>query len=340
MGNPLADEAQAFFTEVQAKREEGLNEVHRAKVERSWNRAKRVVKSGDRKAEKALKVFLEAYAEHERGNHLAETAQAFYEEAKLARESKLKAKHLAKVKREWIKLKPILKAKGKNADQAIKLFIKSYAKHPLGNPLAETAQEALESNAKGEDVSGVSVSSVKADIKWVRIPAGHFKMGSNENSYEQPIHSVKVQAFLMSETEVTVAQYRKCVRAGHCTEPDTCDYGSPIWTSKPGSKEDHPINCVDCGQAQAFAVWAGGDLPTEAQWEYAARGGNNYEYVGSDNADKVAWYGGNSGGSTHSVKTKKPNGYGLYDMSGNVYEWTLDEWHGDYDGAPSRAEKP
>ncbi len=335
LGNPLADEAQAFFNEAQAKREQSLSEAHLAKVERSWAKAKRVVKRGDRKAEKALKAFLEAYADHERGNPLAEAAQVFYDEAKQARDEKLKAKHLAKVKQEWSKLKPILKAKGKPADKAIKLFIKRYAKHPLGNPLADTAQEALEANARGEDASSVSVGSGKAGIKWIKIPRGRFKMGSREDSSEQPIHTVRVKAFLMSETEVTVAQYRKCVEAGVCTEPST---GSSRCTWDKSGKDNHPINCVDWGQARTFAVWAGGDLPTEAQWEYAAKGGQDYKYAGSNDAGEVAWYAGNSGESTHQVKTKKSNGYGLYDMSGNVWEWTLDEWHDSYKGAPSSAE--
>ena len=199
----------------------------------------------------------------------------------------------------------------------------------------ERAEQArLEAAAKAEQAH----AELDKLLTFIKIPAGTFQMGSTESSDEQPIHTVSVKAFLMSETEVTVAQYRKCVEAGVCTEPDTCNWGNPIWTSKPSAKENHPINCVDWGQARTFAVWAGGDLPTEAQWEYAARGGKNYKYAGSNDADAVAWYSSNSGGSTHQVKTKKPNGYGLYDMSGNVWEWALDEWHGSYKGAPSSAE--
>jgi sulfatase modifying factor 1 len=70
-------------------------------------------------------------------------------------------------------------------------------------------------------------------------------------------------------------------------------------------------------------------LPTEAEWEYSARGGESFKYAGSSNVDEVAWYGGNSGRETHPVGQRKPNGFGLYDMSGNVWEWVWD-WYGAY----------
>ena len=83
---------------------------------------------------------------------------------------------------------------------------------------------------------------------------------------------------------------------------------------------------MDWNQARQFARWVDGDLPTEKQWEFAAKGGENYEYAGSNNLNEVGWYDANSNESTHPVDQKKANGYGLYDMSGNVWEWTLSKY--------------
>ncbi|MBM4290192.1 MAG: formylglycine-generating enzyme family protein [Deltaproteobacteria bacterium] len=195
---------------------------------------------------------------------------------------------------------------------------------------AERARREAAERARREAAERAERERQEAEsIQWVRIPAGSFQMGSQDgDSDEKPIHTVTLRAFLMSKTEVTVGQYRKCVEAGVCSEPSS-------WSSNPGSKENHPVTGVDWGQARTFAKWVGADLPTEAEWEYAARGGQSFTYAGSNSPDDVAWYSSNSGGGTKPVGTKRANGYGLQDMSGNVWEWVLDEYKNDYSNAPS-----
>ena len=174
-------------------------------------------------------------------------------------------------------------------------------------------------------------------VTWISIPQGSYLMGSSDVTDEQPVHEVSVQGFELSEAEITVGQYRECVELDRCTPPSA---GSGCtWSATPTGKENYPVNCIDWSQARTFAVWLGGDLPTEAQWEYAARGDEAYEYAGSNQADDVAWYVENSD-ETNPVKSKRANAFGLYDMSGNVREWTLDEWHESYEGAPTSAEQP
>jgi len=154
-------------------------------------------------------------------------------------------------------------------------------------------------------------------------------MGS-EDGYpnELPIRTVTLSDFEMSKMEVTVRDYRACVEAGACSEPSTMTGDYCTWSSSPESKENHPINCVDWGQARTFAKWVGADLPTEAEWEYAARGGQPFEYAGSDNPNDVAWV----DVKTNPVGAKQANGYGLYDMSGNVWEWVGDRFVPDLPG--------
>jgi formylglycine-generating enzyme required for sulfatase activity len=136
--------------------------------------------------------------------------------------------------------------------------------------------------------------------------------------------------FYIGETEVTQKQWR-AVMGNNPSSFKDCD--------------DCPVERVSWNDIQDFlsklnARSGSGRyrLPTEAEWEYAARGGaysRNYAYVGSNDADRVAWYDKNSGSKTHPVKGKDRNELGLYDMSGNVREWCADCWHGTYEGHPT-----
>jgi formylglycine-generating enzyme len=206
---------------------------------------------------------------------------------------------------------------------------------------AKEAKAEAERKAKEEERKAKCIADGRC-VDFIKIPGGSFKMGSNDGmNREKPVHRVHVKSFYMSKTEVTVGQYRACVQAGVCSTDglNESDWGiSKECNWNKSGKDNHPINCVDWNQARAFAKWAGGDLPSEAQWEYAARGGegNRYKYAGSNDVDEVAWFTKNTNDSgTRPVGQKKKNGYGLFDLSGNVWEWTLDKWHDNYDGAPT-----
>jgi len=179
-------------------------------------------------------------------------------------------------------------------------------------------------------------------IEWVRIPGGSFNMGSEDgDSDEMPVHIVMVPTFEMGKTQVTVDQYRACVEAGACTAPSTSEWCN--WGQSDRGK--HPINCVDWNQAQAFATWAGGRLPSEAEWEYAARsGGGDCKYPWGDEdatCERAVMNDGSGYGcgrdSTWPVcsKLKGNTTHGLCDMAGNVWEWVQDWYHDSYNGAPT-----
>ena len=194
----------------------------------------------------------------------------------------------------------------------------------------------------------------RSGLYFIKIPSGSFNMGSNDGDpYEKPVHRVSVSAFELSESEVTVGQYRKCVSAGVCTNPDTgddCNWGK-------SGREDHPINCVDWGQARTFARWAGGDLPTEAEWEYAAKAGTQtLRFWGDDPFDgcayantfdlsaepvyPLAWEAAQCKDGypdLSPVGAFGPNAFGLHDMIGNVWEWIEDCSSRSYIGRPKDA---
>ena len=157
----------------------------------------------------------------------------------------------------------------------------------------------------------------------VLIPAGEFRMGSNApeaQNNERPVHTVYVDAFYMDKYEVTVRQYKQFLRAtGHRALPN--------WVPEYFPTDRHPVVGVSWHDAMAYAAWAGKRLPTEAEWEKAARGGvsgQKYPWGNAIDPSKANYFGWNGG--TTPVGQYAPNGYGLYDMAGNVSEWCLDEY--------------
>ena len=187
-------------------------------------------------------------------------------------------------------------------------------------------------------------------VEKVSIAGGTFSMGSNsDGATDLAIRSVTLSDFSISKYEITNAQYATFMndiganRDGSFSGVEYLDMGGQI-SHRDGrfiaksSKENYPVIRVTWFGAKAYAEHYGGRLPTEAEWEFAARGGNmsgGYTYSGSNTIGDVAWYTTNSGGTTHSIGTKWGNELGLHDMSGNVWEW-INDWYGvNYSTSPS-----
>ncbi|MDD7095950.1 MAG: formylglycine-generating enzyme family protein [Sodaliphilus sp.] len=165
-------------------------------------------------------------------------------------------------------------------------------------------------------------------FEMVRVEGGTFRMGATSEQgsdvwdNEKPVHSVTLSGYYIGKTEVTQALWK-----------------AVMGINPSRFKGDYlPVENVSWDDCQEFIrklnsmTGQNFRLPTEAEWEFACRGGNNsrgYKYSGSNNLGSVAWYDGNSGNKTHPVGTKAPNELGIYDMSGNVWEWCAD-WYGDY----------
>ena len=171
------------------------------------------------------------------------------------------------------------------------------------------------------------VTMGKDGAPMVLIPAGEFQMGSDMGEDDElPIHTVYIDAFYMDVFEVTNAQYGKFMKE--------TGYKAPrYWEDQSLNKPDQPVVGVVWDDAIAYCKWAGKRLPTEAEWEKAARGGLvGKSYPWGDESDIISMEesGGVTSAGTYPVGSIKPNNYGLYDMDGNAWEWCLDWYNEEY----------
>ena len=187
----------------------------------------------------------------------------------------------------------------------------------------ETSTAIIPTDTLSDLAIGSSMLSEKDSMVLLYVPAGEFIMGSEDgDGDESPVHSIYLDAYWIDQTEVTNEQYRLCVEAGVCDEPTSYYFGKDNYTN-------HPVVFVGWDDANDYCTWAGRRLPTEAEWEKAARGTDSrtYPWGNESPSSNLLNYNRNVDGTT--PVGSYPAGaspYGALDMGGNVWEWVGD-WY-------------
>lgn len=226
---------------------------------------------------------------------------------------------------------------------------------------AEEAEIAIKTpvTSKYQKNKQESLNKLTGGIDLVYVRGGSFEMGSEKGeSDEKPMHTITLSNYFIGKYEVTVGQFRKFIAAtGYKTSADI-NGGSYLWNGsqwklqpginweydalgfkRPETEENHPVIHVSWTDALEYTKWLSSvtgkafRLPTEAEWEFAARGGmssNGYTFAGSNDINQVAWSLDNKSNQTFPVGKKQPNELGIYDMTGNVWEWCNDWYDADY----------
>ncbi len=283
--------------------------------------------------EDALIVTVQDVAAKLLGKPTATAAKKAEEEAKkLAEEKSIAAaaeqKRLAEERRKAEEEKQRLAAE---IEKVKKEKEQATAKVEQKRVVAESKPATAISTASSSTPMGKTHTDPTVGMEFVLVPGDCFQMGHTFGTGrpdEKPVHEVCVDGFYMGKYEVTQGQYR------------TITGNNP---SRFNKGDNYPVEKVSWNDAQGFIRSLNGKtggiyrLPTEAEWELAARsGGRSEKYAGGNDIDAVAWYESNSGGSTHPVGQKQPNSLGLYDMSGNIWEWCGDWYDKGYYGKSPR----
>jgi formylglycine-generating enzyme required for sulfatase activity len=229
----------------------------------------------------------------------------------------------------WQRQLAALKLVERLNNEALSELVEQLARHPYDKIRQRVSQRA---DRAAQEV----VYAPRGGYELVRIRGGEFLMGSpgmQEGRYDRegPQHTVRVPDFYIGRYPVTNEEYGRFL----AQNPDVNE--PKYWADRQYNQPRQPVIGVTWKDARQYARWAGLELPSEAQWEYACRAGKQTRFHSGDkekDLERAGWYRANSDDTLHPVGEKEPNSFGLYDMHGNVWEWIEDDWHKNYKGAP------